>query len=580
MIASMSRLLGRIGKRTVITVILGLAVGLAAVAAFLQSPASEQRTASTMRSAAAVRISPAQYVQSIKDIFGASLEFGATSELPVRDNGLLALGAVNASFTETGLERLESTAQAIASQVVDVRRRAVLIPCKPASASAPDDACVREFVSRSGFMLYRRPMAEEEIAAQVQVARASTEILNDFYAGLAQSLAAMLISPNFLFVHRFVEPVPGQPQRYRLDAFSKAAQLSFFFWNTTPDRELLAAAEGGGLHTKEGLRRQVDRLVNSPRLETGLRAFFTDMLEFEAFHTLTKDANFFPRFTRSAKLDAEEQTLRTIVDLLITQDGDYRDLFTTRKTFLTRSLAALYGVPLVDKSDNGEPARWLPYEFPADSPRVGVLGHASFLALHSHAGRSSPTLRGKALREVFLCQKVPPPPGDVDFSLVDGLDGSLKTARQRLEAHTKVAACAGCHKITDPIGLTLENFDSASGFRTLENGSSIDTKGDFNGMEFSTPLGLAQAIHADVAASSCVAQRLFAFGAHRMPPMRDPRWLEVMQEFEKSGYRIRDLMRRIATSEAFFDAAAIELPQDSQTVSTGKQIASSSIAAR
>src|SRR5581483_360654 len=161
----------------------------------------------------------------------------------------------------------------------------------------------------------------------------------------------------------------------------------------------------------------------------------------------------------------------------IKQKKDYRDFYTTRETYLSPSLAALYHLPT--SSD------WQRYEFPADSPRAGMLTQISFLALHSHPGRSSPTLRGKALREILLCQKVPDPPGNVNFTVVQETNNpKYKTARERLTAHQTEATCAGCHKLIDPIGLSMENFDTVGSFRTMENGAPIDASGMFDGKPF------------------------------------------------------------------------------------------------
>ncbi len=143
------------------------------------------------------------------------------------------------------------------------------------------------------------------------------------------------------------------------------------------------------------------------------------MLGYSDFDTVAKDPSFFPRYTLPVKDESQEQTLRTIVDHLVTRHGDYRDLFTTPHTFLTRALAVLYEVPLVDPSDNGQPQRWIPYTYPPGDPRAGLLSEASFTALFSPSGRTSPTGRGKALREYVLCERVPPPPGNVSFKFVE-----------------------------------------------------------------------------------------------------------------------------------------------------------------
>ena len=245
-------------------------------------------------------------------------------------------------------------------------------------------------------------------------------------------------------------------------------------------------------------------MLSSPRLETGVRAFFDDMLGFDDFAVLAKDPSIYPAFIADTVQDAREQTLRTIVDHLVTRKLDYRDLFTTRDTFMSPSLATLYGVPT--------PPGWTPYEIPEDSPRAGLLTQIAFLASHAHPGRSSPTLRGKALRELLLCQKVPRPPPNVDFSLIEDPKSTLHTARERLAAHRANPVCAGCHKMTDPIGLALENFDGAGQYRDTERGAPIDASGSLDGQTFTDPAGLAKALHDNPALPTCLVKRAYGYG--------------------------------------------------------------------
>jgi hypothetical protein len=216
-------------------------------------------------------------------------------------------------------------------------------------------------------------------------------------------------------------------------------------------------------------------------------------------------------------------------------------------------LASVYAVPLSPGN-----ASWAPYEFPAGDPRIGILSQVSFVALHSHPGRSSPTLRGKALREVVLCQKVPPPPGNVNFSVVqDTANPQFSTARLRLTAHSTEAMCAGCHKLVDPLGLALENFDSAGSYRTSENGAAIDTSGDLNGVKFADAAGLAQVIRDSPAASSCLVNRLYTYGQGRQVTKDEQVFLSYLHDqFARDGYKFRSLLRRIATSAAFYRVAA------------------------
>jgi hypothetical protein len=180
------------------------------------------------------------------------------------------------------------------------------------------------------------------------------------------------------------------------------------------------------------------------------------------------------------------------------------------------------------------------------------LTQVSFLTLHAQPARSSPTLRGKALREVFLCQKVPSPPPNVDFSAVDNPDPRLHTARERLAFHRKNPSCAGCHKIMDPIGLGLENFDGGGQYRVTENGAPLDVSGELDGKTFQDPVALAEALRSNPALPTCLVKRLYSYatGGPLINP-KDPMLDRFEAGFAKSGYRVVDLLRDIAMSEAF-----------------------------
>jgi hypothetical protein len=500
--------------------------------------------------ATSLRLSPSQYQQTIADIFGDSIKIDGRFEPEQRDQGLLAIGARVENFTDSGLESYYHIAKGIAAQVIDERHRAALIGCTPRSETNADERCARAFFARVGPLLYRRPLTEQELQDRVAAAGMAADRLHDFYSGIRQSLSEMLISPDFLLRFRRMEPDPKHPGQERMSAYDKAAELSYFLWNTTPDPELMQAAASGQLYSAAGLTRQVNRLLGSPQIGDGIRAFFADMLGFSDFEAVSKDPSFFPRYTPNVGDEAQEQTLRTIVDHIVNRHGDYRDLFTTPHTFLTEDLAALYNVPLIDRTANGQPERWIPYTYPAGDPRAGILSEASFTALWSPPGRTSPTARGKALREHLLCERVPPPPGNVSFKFVDDTSNpQYKTTRDRLIAHRTNPVCAGCHKLTDPIGLALENFDSAGDFRTTENGVLINAAGELNGKQFVGPQGLAVAVHDDPATTSCVARRAFAFETGYMPPTQDARWQQIQQQFATSHYDVVELLRAIALSD-------------------------------
>lgn len=293
---------------------------------------------------------------------------------------------------------------------------------------------------------------------------------------------------------------------------------------------------------------QIDRMLASPRLKSGVRAFFTDMLGFDTLSALAKDPEVYPKFTPTLAVDAQEQTLRTITDHLVVRKGDYRELFTTRRTFLSPLLASIYRVPI------GTRKGWESYEFPEGDEHTGIVTEVSFLALHSHPGRSSSTLRGKAVREIFLCQPVPAPPANVNFSIIqDTKNIDRRTARDRLTAHRTQPTCAGCHKIIDPIGLSLEHFDGLGAERQQENGAPIDASGQLDAVQFSGAIGLGQTLHDAPAAASCLVNRLYAYAAGHIAAKGEAEWIKYLQDqFKAGGYRLPDLMRAIALSDDFY----------------------------
>lgn len=507
-------------------------------------------------------LTPEQYQNIIRDVFGDTIDIKSRIVIAKRrEEGLLAVGLSSSTLSALGFEGAEDIALDVASQVIDKRHRDELIGCGPVAASEFDRDCARRFLSRTGRLLYRRALDEEETNRQLIIAKTGANKTQDFYQGIAKSLVNMLISPNFLFRVEYAEPEPAglldwfsnDARQLRLTGLARASRISFLLWNSAPDEQLLNAAQTGELYTAKGLQREVDRMLKSPRVQDGVRAFFSDMLELERFDTLNKDLNIYPKFTDRAAKDAREQTLRTLVDHLVIRDRDYRDLFNTRKTFLTPSLAALIGVPLVQHRANASPDRWTPYEFAEGDPRAGLIAQPSFVALHSHPGRTSPTNRGKALRENILCQEVPEPPPAVDFTLLQAdANPQFKTMRERLSAHATQPACAGCHKITDPIGLALENFDAVGGYRTTENGAVIDTRGALDGVSYADAAGLGQALRDNPNVVSCVVKRVYTYGVGRHIYADERKWLkQLRQDFIGDGYRFKPLLRRIATSDKF-----------------------------
>jgi hypothetical protein len=503
------------------------------------------------------RITETQYRHTIADVFGPSIKINARFEPEKRVDRLLAIGSAQLSLTSSGFEQYFALASSISDQVLDEQRRTTAVPCKPADPARADDACARLFIEKYGERLFRRPLTKSETLARLYTASTGARQSNDFYAGLKLALTSLLLAPEFLFRVEVAEPDPAHPQQYRLDAYTKASRLSFLLWDSAPDQELLAAARSGAIHTKDGLKQQLNRMIASPRFEDGARAFFTDILQLDGIENLVKDPAIYPKFNQAVSDSAREQTLKTAVDLLVRQKRDYRDLFTSNDTFINRPLASVYRIPFAASSD------WAPYTFPPSSERSGILTQVSFLSLFAHPGTSSPTKRGIKIYEIFMCQGTPDPPADVDFSRVQ--DSSKGTVRARLLDHMQNVGCAACHRRTDPPGLALEHFDGLGQLRTTENGATIDVSAGINGVKFEGAQGLGQFLHDDPRVPDCLVRNAYAYGVGRTADGQDQDYLvEQAKAFASSGYRFPDLMVQIASSPEFFK---VELPGGAEPVS-------------
>ncbi|MGI9294019.1 MAG: DUF1592 domain-containing protein [Pseudomonadales bacterium] len=493
------------------------------------------------------RLTESQYRASIADIFGPDIPIVGRFEPGLRSDELIAVGTSEAGLSPFSVEQYDASARGIAAAVLSEDKRQKFVPCKSHRDTNFNESCAQQFIATIAYQLFRRPLDDSALLGYVSAARASFDRLNSFNAGLESALSALLVSPEFLLRIERAKPDPERSDRYRLDAWSRATRLSYFLTDSTPDEELLKAAASGELDHTRGVSRQVSRLMATPRFESAIRAFFQDMLHFDRFADLAKDPLIYPAFNSVAAEDAQEQTLKIIIDHLQSRNGDYRELFTTRAAPLTRALGPIYRMPVPPR--NG----WVQAKFSERSGRAGIQSNISFLALHSHPGRSSPTLRGRAVREIFLCQPVPDPPADVNFSGFNESSTAFKpTARDRLGTHQTEPVCKGCHNLMDPLGLTLEQYDGLGSFRTVENDTPIDVSGALDGNEFVAASGLGDALSKHPQTPRCLVDKIYrAAVGRRMVAVERPFIEFLNQRFAVSGFRVPELMRTIAMSDAF-----------------------------
>lgn len=481
------------------------------------------------------RLTAAQYAAVVADLFGDEVVPPARLEPDSRAGGSLALGATVTAVSERGAELYDEAAFALARQALAPERRARFVGCAPVGTR--DDGCAGEALAKLGRRAWRRPLVEAERARLVALAGRAGETVGDFFAGLEFGFAAVLASPHFVYR---IEVGEGQ-----LDAFARASRLSFFFWNVGPDEALLDAAAAGRLDSDEGWRAEVERLAADPRVRAGVRAFFADLFELDRLGALSKAPELFPHFDETLGPSAREETLRGIERLVVDERGDYREVMTSRRAVVDHKLASVYSVRAPMREGFAE------VMLPADGSRVGLLGQVSVLALQSHPVSTSATLRGKFVRKTLLCQTIPDPPAGVDTSIPEP-SGTAPTLRDRIEEHLAAPECAGCHRVTDGIGLALEHFDGIGRFRASDNGHAIDATGDLDGVAFDGPVELAAAVAAHPRFAPCVVERLYRYGLGREPGSGDEAMVEALAaRFVADGHDVLGAMIELATSPAF-----------------------------
>ncbi len=502
---------------------------------------------STLPSATLRRLTLSQYQNSVRDLLGVEADVSTLTAISPL-NGLRAIGASSVALPQRDLESFESLADSLSARVfADAAGRQALVGC-----DATQPACATRFVGSFGRRTFRRPLTPEEQRRYESLLSRATQMTGDGWLGLRVITSAFLQSPAFLYREELGLPDPAQPARRVLTPYELASRLSFFFWNTTPDLALLDAAGSGALDTPDGVRAAAERLLASPRAVEASAELLADYLGLDGLEALVKLPETFPQATATLPEAMRQETVLSLRSALFERGEDFRSIFTMTKTFANAELAKLYGVRAPAGSGFAE------VELPASGPRAGLLMQASFLALHAHPSRSSPTLRGKFIRENLLCQAIPPPPNNVDTSLPANTRDAM-TARQRLTAHREDPSCAGCHTLMDPLGLALEKFDGIGAFRERENNLAIDASGELDGKQFSDARGLAQTLADDPNTTSCFVRTLLRYARGALEHQSEAALIEALGgRFAAAGHETPELMLAIATDPTFRHVGALQ----------------------
>ncbi len=495
------------------------------------------------------RLTQVQYRNALADLFGDDLVLPVSLEPDVREEGFQSIGASSTSISPRGVEQYEDAAYDVAEQVVDwPDRMSMWMDCSIDDGVTA--ACAEALASTLGRRAWRRSLEPDEVAHVAEIILRIGAEAEDESTGVMFGIAAILMDPRFLYRVELGED-DGAGGR-ALTGLERASRLSFMLWNSIPDETLLAAAENGSLATPEGLRTQAERMLEEERAREGVQTFFTELLQLDLLDDLTKDPLVIPQASPEVGPAARAETLAVIESLIFDDDADFRTVLTTRRTFIERRLAAIYGVqaPSVDGPD------WT--TLPEAGGRRGILGHASFLMLNAHNSTSSATLRGKFVRERLLCQHMPPPPADVDTSIPEP-DASAPTLRDRVQVHLEDPTCAGCHTLMDPIGLGFENFDAIGKWRMTETGATIDPSGELDGVAFADAWEMASALSSHDSFGPCVAKNLYQYTTGLVVADGEGLLVDWLGEaFASDGYRVQSLVMRIIESPGFVQVGEIQ----------------------
>ena len=361
-----------------------------------------------------------------------------------------------------------------------VRRR--IFTCSPDDGGAAR-ACAQEILTRLAAQAYRRPLEDRDVPLLMRFYDEGAQA-GGFETGVRTGLQAILASPHFIF--RLEEPGgPVEGGVYRVSDEDLATRLSFFLWGGPPDSELMDAARRGELSQAGGLESQVRRMLADDRAEALGERFAAQWLRLQDLEKVHPDSYWFPDYDEQLASGLRTET-ELFFNSLVSDDRSVFDLYTADYTYVNERVARHYGIPGVV----GDGFRRVTYP---DDRRRGLLGHGSILTLTSHAGRTSPVLRGKWVMEVLLgTPPPPPPPGVPDLEETDGAAGTrMLTTRERMEKHRENPVCSSCHNFMDPIGLALDNFDVTGRWRVRENDMPLDTRGEmYDGTPVESPADL------------------------------------------------------------------------------------------
>ncbi len=488
------------------------------------------------------RLTKAEYGNTLHDLLG--VDVAVAQGLPEEVPGEGYLNSLSPMQTE---QYLSIASEAICEMPPRVWKHMV---GTPPTAEEGMRATAQKFAQTFARKAYRRPPSTAEVGVLMGVFDLGRKHALGYEASLRLMLKAVLVSPQFLFITP-AQAVPSGQKIVPVDDFQLASRLSYFLWATMPDEELSALADAGKLHDPKVLKTQVARLLSDPRSHALFEGFGAQWLGMDKLVTKPFDAKKFPQMTPQLRKAMVDEA-RLFFDSIVRGNRGVSAFIDSDYTFLNETLAEIYGM---EKTVTGAHMRRVQL---ADANRGGILGMPGVLAMTSFPDRTSPVNRGVWVLEQVLGEHVPPAPPNVPtLEKQDQKKVEHLTLRQRTELHRADAVCANCHKILDPIGFGLENFDAIGRWRENDDsGGKVDAAGELpGGRHFSSPRELKAILAArqeDLARN--LTEKLMAFALCRQIEGYDHIVVDqILKTARGDGYRVRDLITEVVVSYPFLN---------------------------
>jgi hypothetical protein len=496
------------------------------------------------------RLSNREYLNALHDLFPT-----LTLALPQLPDDIPVAGFENAAEAQQPSDVLIARYEAIANlyaaaATADKAAVSALVGCPDWSTPLVADLCAIQFVEQTGYRIFRRPLSDAE-RTRYLLQFQDWESSLDFEGAVQLTLSAMLQSPQLLYRAEVFPPSAKPGSVIAVEPYAMASRLSFFLWESGPDEALVEAASRDELQSEAQIRAQATRMLADDRAKRVLWDFPRQWLGLDRIligENLVRTPQVDPGWTAATQTSASTET-ELFVQNTLSSGGTFRDLLTSRRAWVDGEMARVYGIaaPAVPWSEVSLPA----------SQRAGLLTRASYLAGYSHAGATSPPVRGNAIQLRLLCQlPVSPPPGADLSQPMAAPDQGPQTNRMLFETRTSPPTCQVCHASLNGFGFGLENYNAAGHYQTTDDGLPVDASGKIHGTDVDGPftgaIALSEALSKSAVVHHCATEELVRYALGRAPvDVELPTVDTLAKAFVESGGDVRALLVGVATSATF-----------------------------